>query len=198
MNDATQNRRSGNDLRWRAEEFLLKSPSAIKKMPARDLRDLKDLVEELRIHQVELEMRQEELQRSLQKLGDVRDRYQDLYDFAPVGYFALSSKGSILEANLTASTLLGISRSDLVGKPLSHFIAEEDQDIFYLHLNELLGKDEKRSCELRFKKKEGNELPVLWSAEVIDLDGEDCLLSTVMDISALKRAEKERLEKLFE
>jgi len=119
MNDATQNRRSGNDLRWRAEEFLLKSPSAIKKMPARDLRDLKDLVEELRIHQVELETRQEELERSLQKLGDVRDRYQDLYDFAPVGYFALCSKGSILEANLTASTLLGISRS--CGKTLVPF-----------------------------------------------------------------------------
>ena len=88
---------------------------------------------ELRVHQIELEMQNEELRRTQEELEASRARYFDLYDLAPVGYFTLSEQGLILEANLTAAKLLGVARGALVKQPLSRFILPEDQDIHYLH-----------------------------------------------------------------
>src|ERR1039458_9788434 len=82
---------------------------------------------ELRVHQIELEMQNEELRRTQQELEASRERYFDLYDLAPVGYFTLSEQGLILEANLTAAKLFGVARSVLVKQPLSRFILPEDQ-----------------------------------------------------------------------
>ena len=88
---------------------------------------------ELRVHQIELEMQNEELRQTQEELEASRARYFDLYDLAPVGYFTLSEQGLILEANLTAAKLLGVTRGTLVKQPLSHFVLREDQDIYYLH-----------------------------------------------------------------
>ena len=96
------------------------------------------LLHELRVHQIELEMQNEELRRAQEELEASRARYFDLYDLAPVGYFTLSETGMILEANLTAATLLGVARGALVKQPLSHFIFREDQDIYYRHRRQLL------------------------------------------------------------
>src|SRR4249920_3841213 len=76
---------------------------------------------ELRVHQIELEMQNEELRRIQEELEGSRARYFDLYDLAPVGYFTLNEQGLILEANLTAAKLLGVARSALVKQPLSRF-----------------------------------------------------------------------------
>jgi PAS domain-containing protein len=91
------------------------------------------LLHELRMHQIELEMQNEELRRTQEALEASRARYFDLYDMAPVGYFTLSEQGLILEANLTAATLLGVPRGALVKQPLTRSIVSEDQDIYYLH-----------------------------------------------------------------
>jgi PAS domain-containing protein len=103
---------------------------------------------ELRVHQIELEMQNEELRRTQEELEASRERYFDLYDLAPVGYFTLSEQGLILEANLTAAKLLGVARSALVKQPLSRFILPEDQDIHYLHRKALLetGAHSRGSC----------------------------------------------------
>src|ERR1035437_7886549 len=93
---------------------------------------------ELRVHQIELEMQNEELRRTQADLEVSRARYFDLYDLAPVGYFTLSEQGLILEANLTAAKLFGMARSALVKQPLSRFVLPEDQDIYYLHRKALL------------------------------------------------------------
>src|SRR5580658_6142786 len=93
---------------------------------------------ELRVHQIELEMQNEELRRAQEELEISRERYFDLYDLAPVGYFTLSEHGIILEANLTGAKLLGIARGALVKQPLSRFILPEDQDIHFRHRKALL------------------------------------------------------------
>jgi PAS domain-containing protein len=89
---------------------------------------MRQTLHELRVHQIELEMQNEELRRAQVELDAARARYFDLYDLAPVGYCTLSEPGLILEANLTAATLLGVPRGALVKQPISRFILPEDQD----------------------------------------------------------------------
>ena len=88
--------------------------SSMEKMPVEDVRKL---VEELQIHQIELEMQNEELRSVQYELEQSRKKYSDLYDFAPVGYLTINEEGRIVEANLTAAKQLGVERSILIGKP---------------------------------------------------------------------------------
>ena len=122
--------------------------------------ELKQLVHELRVHQIELELQNDELRRTQEALEVAQGRYIDLYDFAPVGYLSVSEAGLILKANLTAATLLGVPRTAMIKQPLSRFILPEDQDIYYRHHNQLSAlhaaapesASEPRSCELRMLK----------------------------------------------
>lgn len=98
------------------------------------------LIHELQVHQIELTMQNEELRQAHHALEESREQYFDLYDRAPVGYITLTGKGLVLEANLTAITLLGSTKRDLVRHHLSAFICKEDQDIYYLHINMFLRK----------------------------------------------------------
>ncbi len=148
-----ENEEKWSGLRQKAEAFINKSPSAVKEVPPQDVRTL---VEELQIHQVELEMQNEELRRAQLELQEERDRYSDLYDFAPIGYLTISDKGMIQEANLTAATMLGVERGNLVGRPLSNFIHRSDQDTFYLYLRKLSETRTRQDCELRLIKKDGS------------------------------------------
>ena len=116
--------------------------------------DKERLIHELRVHQIELEMQNEELRRVQGKFEKARDRYSHLYDFAPVGYFTVSEKGIVTEANLTAATLLGMERSFLMGSLFSRFILQEDQDIFCLHRKQLMDVKKPQSCRLRMVKKD--------------------------------------------
>jgi len=86
------------------------------------------LMHELLVHKVELEMQNEELRRAYAALEEARDRYVELYEFAPVGYVSISREGLIEEINLTGSALLGIDRAQLVKRRFSAFVAPEDRD----------------------------------------------------------------------
>ena len=79
------------------------------------------LVHELQVHQIELEIQNEELTQTLTEVNALRAKYLDLYDFAPVGYFTLDTKGNIVELNLRAAKMLGQERKSLVGRPLREF-----------------------------------------------------------------------------
>ena len=147
------------DLRTRAEEIAREtadqSPEDIDKMsPA----EAKQTLHELRVHQIELDMQNEELQRAQQEVEDSRARYFDLYDMAPIGYFTINEHGQILEANLTAATLLGVARSKLISQFLSHFIHKDDQNIYYLHHKKLLQAGEPQAYNLRIIKKGKTQL----------------------------------------
>ncbi|MHB1356971.1 MAG: PAS domain-containing sensor histidine kinase, partial [Anaerolineae bacterium] len=106
---------------------------------------------ELRVHQIELEMQNEELQRTQAELEESRARYFDLYDLAPVGYLTLSAEGNILEGNLASANVLGVTRGALAGRPLSQFILPEDQDTFYLKRRLLEQSGKQQACHLRIK-----------------------------------------------
>jgi two-component system cell cycle sensor histidine kinase/response regulator CckA len=111
--------------------------------------ETRQLLHELRVHQIELEMQNEELRRAQQELEASRARYFDLYDLAPVGYLTVGETGLILEANLTAVTLLGVARGALVRQALTRHILPEDQDIYYRHRRQLFETGEPQACELR-------------------------------------------------
>jgi PAS domain S-box-containing protein len=112
----------------------------------------RETLHELRVHQIQLEMQNEELRRIQEELAIARARYFDLYDLAPVGYCTLSANGLILEANLTASALLGMPRGALINQPFSRFVLKEDQDIYYLHRQQNLEPGAPHVCELRMVK----------------------------------------------
>ena len=114
------------------------------------------LIHELQVHQIELQMQNDELRRIQGELEKTRDKYSHMYDFSPVGYFTLTEKGIIDEANLPLASMLGVERSNLVGKPFSRFILKDDQDLFYKLRHRLLETEEPRTCELRLMKKDGH------------------------------------------
>ena len=148
---------------------------------------------ELRVHQIELEMQNEELRRAQAELDAARARYFDLYDLAPVGYCTLCEKGLILEANLTAATLLGVARGALVKQPITRFILEEDQDIYYLHRKQLFETGEPQACELRMVKKDGAPFWAHLAATVAqDADGASVCRVVLSDITARKSEEDAR------
>jgi PAS domain S-box-containing protein len=146
----------GRALRRQAEELALAEADLPPGDPeARLPEEARHTLHELRVHQIELEALNEELRRTQADLETARARYFDLYDLAPVGYCTLSEKGLILEANLTAATLLGVARDALVKQPMSRFILKEDQDIYYLHRKRLSEIGEPQACELRMLNNEG-------------------------------------------
>jgi len=118
------------------------------------------LLQSLRVHQIELETQNEELKRTQVELDQTRARYFDLYDQAPVGYFTLSDTERILEANLTAATLLGVPSKALEGSPIQDFIYPADQDIYYRHRQSLGQTEQAQSCELRMMQR---DKPPFWA-----------------------------------
>jgi PAS domain S-box-containing protein len=149
-----------------------------------------ETLHELEVHQIELEMQNEELRRTQTELDAARARYFDLYDLAPVGYLTVSEAGVVLEANLTATTLLGAAPGALVHRPFSQFIHKEDQDAYYLLRRQLLATGQPQTGEVRLLKK---DRPPFWAELVATLVQEDdvppvCRV-VLSDISARKRTE---------
>jgi PAS domain-containing protein len=124
------------DLRRRAESAFAEKPRDALDISTLSNEDVQKMVHELQVHQMELEMQNEELRRIQQDLETSRDKYSELYDFAPAGYLVLDQKGVILEANLTSFALLGRARAFLIGKPFASLVNEEDGNTLYLHFRQ--------------------------------------------------------------
>lgn len=184
------------ELRKRAEETARrKATASSESVGIMAPEQMMQTLHELQVHQIELEMQNEELRRTQSELDAIRERYFNLYDLAPVGYCTLSEKGMILESNLTAATLLGTERSELNCKPFSRFIAQEDQDTYYLQLRKLFKTGEPSQCELHMVKKDKSPLWVTIDMIIARNDDSEPLCRVALcDITKRKRAEEEKNE----
>jgi PAS domain S-box-containing protein len=177
-----------SELRQRAEKLLAERPQAIRsRAPA----DIQKLIHDLRAHQIELEMQNTELRRVQLELQETRDRYLDLYDFAPTGYFTLDRDSLITGVNLAGCQLLGSEKHRLIGTQFTSFIPADSQDAFYFHYREVLKTGLKVNCELKMVKADGTPFQAqLISLAVPDKDGKTSYYRTaVIDITERKRAE---------
>ena len=148
---------------------------------------------ELQVHQIELEIQNDELRRVQTDLETSRARYFDLYDLAPVGYLSLSEQGMIQEANIAAANLLGVSRRTLIMQPFSRFILPEDQDIFYRHRKLLFATATPQVFDLRLDKNDAAPFPaqlMMAVAVTVDADGTPMCLTVVSDITERKNNEE--------
>jgi PAS domain S-box-containing protein len=179
---------SFQELRKRAlERFAVKSSSALDRPVTGEGMDA---LEELRIHQIELEMQNEELRRAQADLEQSRARYFDLYDLAPVGYLTVDDKGAILEMNLRAAALLGANRSASFQRNFAQSIFSDDQDIYFLTRKRLLDSGEEQSCELRMIRP---NLAPLWVRLKMSLAHEgpaSVSRIVIVDVTELKLAEQ--------
>ncbi|MDW5419135.1 PAS domain S-box protein [Iodobacter sp. CM08] len=172
-----------------------KGAELLENLNAMSLQETQQLLHELRVHQIELEMQNEELRRTQIDLDAAHKRYFDLYDLAPVGYCTISAEGRILQANLTAATLLGSNRRALVNRPFSQFIAKADQDIFYFLGKQLLETREAQIGELRMVKSSGLQFWAhLVASATSDQEGSPDLRIVLSDITERKQAEEAQLK----
>lgn len=157
--------------------------------------EMRQKMYELQVHQIELQMQNDELQRTQLELDAARARYFDLYDLAPVGYCTLSEADLIVDANLTAAALFGVTRSAMIGRPITRFICRSDQDTFYLQHDKLHEDGKSLSYDLRMQKADGSQFWALISTTLEaspDLGRQVRLV--LSDISARRAAERSTLD----
>ncbi|MFU8896136.1 MAG: PAS domain S-box protein [Gammaproteobacteria bacterium] len=102
------------------------------------------MLHELLVHKFELEMQIEEQRRTFDELEEMRNRYLEYYEDAPVGYLAVDRAGRIAESNLAGAEMLGVERAALAGKPLAHFVSTPDQDRWHRMLMNIIEDSETR------------------------------------------------------
>ena len=166
MNKVTINRESNYVLESASKLYLREQAELIVRekvtLSAQNLESLspaavRELAHELQVHQIELEMQNEELRKTQLQLEVARARYFDLYDLAPISYCTVDEAGVIVEANLATSDLLGEARRVLIGQRISRYILKECQDTYYLSRKLLLTSGDRQSCELHMVKVDGSD-----------------------------------------
>ena len=159
--------------------------------PATGRQDCQQLVHELQVHQIELEMQNEELRQTQEQLVESLEKYSDLFDFAPIGYVTTNTKGRIVEANLTFATQLGIERGRLINTGLALYAVASDRAAFRAHLEQVFQSSERHSCEVQLERRDGQGLYVQAdSIRALHDDGSPSCRTSITDISARKAAEE--------
>ncbi|VVB64567.1 Methanogenesis regulatory histidine kinase FilI [uncultured archaeon] len=194
MRDETGSKQNG-DLRLQAETLLKdrkrKSFDSTKEAD----RDIKALVHELQVHQIELEMQNEEMKRAKQEIEDALAKYSDLYDFAPIGLFTIDIRRLIQEVNLAGAKLLGVARSDLMNKHFYLFVQPKDLSSFNRFCKSAFETSTKQTCELNILRDEEPTGYVRIEGMAAE-DDQKCrqLQIAVIDITEPKRMEKDLRE----
>ena len=179
--------KKADELRTRAEKRLKSKKNVLKGTLDADSRKL---LNELQVHQIELEMQNEELRRTHLELEVSREKYYDLYDLAPVGYFSLDQTSQILEVNLKGASMVGMERRLLVKKRFTQFIVPAFQDSFYMFQKKAFKTRAIQTLEVQLKKKNGTPFWVQMDGVATqDTDG----TFTHMRIIAIDIADKKKI-----
>lgn len=174
-------------LRTEAEARLASAPQA--ETPARPV---EELMHELRVQQIELEMQNDELRRAQGIIEESRDRYVDLYDFAPVGYLTLTREGMIAKANLTGAVLLGVERKKLLNRRFSNFVTPQDRDRFHRNFTYAMQQGEQQGCELALMQGDGALFHARLDSLHMKADSSESFIRIAFsDITERKLAEEE-------
>ena len=145
------------------------------------------LIHELEVHQIELEMQNEELLLAKEQSELAAEKYTELYDFAPSGYFTLSKEGKIIDLNLTGSTMLGKERLKLRNGQFGFFVSDDTKNIFTLFLEKIFKSKARESCEVNLLPKDKSVF-YAYLTGMVSGNGEQCHI-TVVDITELKLSE---------
>jgi PAS domain S-box-containing protein len=173
-----------DSLRQRAEKLVKQNGEDIALLSRQDI---ESLAHELAVHQIELEVQNEELRQTQVKLTEACDRYADLYDFAPAGYLTLDKVNLVIEANLTICNMLGIDRVDLLQKRISDYLAPESQEDFYYHVREAHRSGTKTVGEFKMLKVNGATFYAQFESI---LTGDNALRVVLIDITEQRQAKE--------
>jgi PAS domain S-box-containing protein len=176
------------ELRRRAEERLNTQPGDQHGPPSEV--ELGRLFHELQVHQIELEMQNEELRDARVALEAALARSTDLYDFAPTGYFTLARNGAILAVNLTGARLVGIERDRLLNRRVASLVAEADGPILMAMLEKTFSGAAWQCCEVKLPREETTPLFVRIEA-VLSVNRQECRAS-MLDVTERREIESQR------
>lgn len=193
MKKKSKTERTIQSLRSEAEGVLAQTSAAL---PEIKEKTPEELIQELRVHQIELEMQNEELRKARLFVEESRDKYIDLYDFAPVGYFTFTREALIKEVNLTGAALIGVERQKLINARFRRFIVPEDHEKWDRHLLTIFEPGAgKQVCELKLSRDDGSLFYVRLESKGFEVAGEVAEVHTaISDISERKWAEAVLLE----
>ncbi|MGM0369505.1 MAG: PAS domain S-box protein [Bacillota bacterium] len=155
--------------------------------------DLKELIHELKVHQVELELQNDELRIRQNDLLEAKNKYQALYSEAPIAYFTFNKHGIIIDLNQRGADLLGTTKKQLLNKPFLLYLPSDSQDKFHLHRKRVLEEDQLKNCELVMRRYNSDEFDAYLESTVIpSLDAGDKAIQTViLDITEKKKRKEE-------
>ncbi len=173
-----------DDLRKRAENDLI--AGGFREMRSRT-ENVEVLTHELRVHQAELEIQNEELRQTQDQLVEARDRYYELYDFAPVGYLTLHEDWHVAETNFTAAALLGTERSVLLSQKLPRYLLESETEAFHFYRQRLEANRDAAPFEGWFRRADGTILRAILKVTVVPSG----FRAVLMDVTAHRRAEEQ-------
>ena len=178
------------ELRRFAEKKL--SANTSEPHSSRTKEEVKRLVHELEVHVIELEMQNAELRQARDEIESSRNKYAELYDFAPVGYFTFDRHGLIREVNLTGAQMLGFERQLLVNTPFSSHIADkEEKEIFFNHLTLVVQRQVLLKCEIRLTRNDGTMFHgQLRSVSVNNDTIAEFILTSIIDVTVRKQLEE--------
>jgi len=172
-------------LRQKAEELLQKQSS--QSIHDQSEADMLRLIHELQVHQIELELQNEELILAKEQAVAATERYTEIYDFAPSGYFNLSQKGTITELNLSAAKMLGKERSLIVNSNLDSYLSNDSRLVFKRFLLDVFYNKKEESCEVELAA--ANHVPMFLQLSGIITENLDQCRVTALDVSSRKQAE---------
>lgn len=147
------------------------------------LMDTQRLLHDLQVHQAELEAQNDELRRAQQALEESRNRYAELYDFAPIGYLALDDRGTVAQINLTGAAMLGAERAKIQGKSFRSYLAGRHMPAFTEYLDNVFSNTGRARHTTIITRHDGSIVDVRMESVLAHYDGQVYCLSALIDIS---------------